>query len=510
MITLNGKNIVESVFPNGETNFNVNKQELVDMVNEAAHMAGEGVPYTLGDARGIITVELVYESDVDLFRLFMLAEILKDAGVIANTTLMMEFVPYSQMDREMPGHNFSLKYFANLVNACGFACVCIRDPHSYVTPALLNNCVEYNGVGAGLACEYDYVMYPDAGAMKKYGEIIRKDAECYVRPLTLPKELFGVKRRNLVTGEIVSYDVIAPPDEDLTGKSVLIIDDLVMGGRTFKEAAKALRKMGAAKVDLHVTHLMPQAKEFYYSKGDGLINDIMTWDTLHVIPELNTVEDLDAPEKPTIGNILVAKGDMMTLWNDENVARLGFSKPEEVAVVFADPVNLYGVAGGGLAYFFRLKFPELYRTYKQWCNVMKEEHRERNIATVQLVVDEPNKGLWLHDRYFPSRAAMLMNTMPYGELHIEDSESAIERALEDLGTVCSKTQMDEDLGYEKRVLVLPALGCGIGGVRWAWAQPKLKEYAKKYIDAGIFTKVVIMEPGYEKGKFDIVDNGITE
>jgi len=40
----------------------------------------------------------------------------------------------------------------------------------------------------------------------------------------------------------------------VTGKDCLIVDDLADGGRTFKYLAEALKKQGASKVYLYVTH----------------------------------------------------------------------------------------------------------------------------------------------------------------------------------------------------------------------------------------------------------------
>ena len=58
---------------------------------------------------------------------------------------------------------------------------------------------------------------------------------------------------------------------DVTGKSVLIADDICDGGRTFIELAKVLKERGAAHIHLHVTHGI-------FSKGkavfEGLIDTV--------------------------------------------------------------------------------------------------------------------------------------------------------------------------------------------------------------------------------------------
>ena len=191
--------------------------------------------------------------------------------------LKIKYFPYCQMDREMPTHLFSLKYVAQIINELKFDNILVCDPHSNVLPALLNRCeVEYP-VKKVKFDNYNLLFYPDNGAAKKYSEI-----------LDMPYR-FGNKKRNLDTGEIVCYEVIADK-ADIEGKRILIVDDMVMGGRTFVEAAKALREMGASQVDLYVTHLKPESRKFYNSKGNGLIDNIYSADTLEMIPIFNTPE----------------------------------------------------------------------------------------------------------------------------------------------------------------------------------------------------------------------------
>jgi ribose-phosphate pyrophosphokinase len=161
----------------------------------------------------------------------------------------------------------------------------VYDPHSNVLPALLNHCKEYYPVNDFLLDEtyyndglpWDLLFFPDNGAAKKYSEALDEPYR------------FGNKKRNLDTGEIVCYEVIADK-ADIEGKKILIVDDMVMGGRTFVEAAKTLREMGASQVDLYVTHLKPESRKFYNSKGNGLIDNIYTADTLKLIPVFETPE----------------------------------------------------------------------------------------------------------------------------------------------------------------------------------------------------------------------------
>lgn len=262
MVTFNGVNVVKGRFPNNEVDYEnicTSKEENKERWD---------------------VFELIYESNEDLFNLLVMKKRWDDAGwnfKKEKCCLKIKYFPYCQMDREMPTHLFSLKYVAQIINELKFDNVLVYDPHSNVLPALINHCEVKYPVKKMKFDNYNLILYPDNGAAKKYSEI-----------LDMPYR-FGNKKRNLDTGEIVCYEVIADK-ADIEGKRILIVDDMVMGGRTFVEAAKALREMGASQVDLYVTHLKPEARKFYNSKGNGLIDNIYSADTLEMIPIFNTPE----------------------------------------------------------------------------------------------------------------------------------------------------------------------------------------------------------------------------
>lgn len=276
MLKINGVNVVQGRFPNGE----------VDYCRV----------FDFGLTTEVFRFELIFESNEDLFNLIVMKKMFDDSVCSAYhkpTILEIKFFPYSQMDRDMSSHGFSLKYVADIINDLKFDLVKICDPHSNVTPALIKHCkVEY-GITTFLNCcaihdedydnNYDLLFFPDNGAAKKYVEV-----------LGCKKYRFGNKKRNLETGEIECYEVIANK-EDIEGKRILIIDDICMGGRTFVEAAKALKEMGAACVELYITHMMPQSKRFYETKGDGWIDEIHTEDTLGIFKS-NEVQEIEFTE----------------------------------------------------------------------------------------------------------------------------------------------------------------------------------------------------------------------
>jgi len=140
-----------------------------------------------------------------------------------------------------------LKYFCEFVNSLRFDKVIVRDAHSNVSLALLNNVVAepIDGdigylVASLLDSESDIVFYPDEGSCKRYSDMI-----------SFPYA-FGVKKRDWNTGKIIGLDI----QGDLPNApfNVLIIDDISSYGGTFYHSAKKLKELGAEKVYLYVTH----------------------------------------------------------------------------------------------------------------------------------------------------------------------------------------------------------------------------------------------------------------
>lgn len=166
--------------------------------------------------------------------------------------LFMPYVPYSRQDRVCnEGESFALGVFANLINSMNFEKVIIADPHSDVSAAIVNNVEiisqidiigKFDAFTKFLLGGVTFIA-PDAGSNKKISKLAAYFGhEDFIR---------ADKLRNLATGEIKETIVYA---DRLDGRTIVIVDDICDGGRTFIELAKVLKKKGAAKVVLFVTH----------------------------------------------------------------------------------------------------------------------------------------------------------------------------------------------------------------------------------------------------------------
>lgn len=212
-----------------------------------------------------------YESMDELITVLMLAGHIHDCG--SSVSLRMPYVPNARMDRV---HGFSeiftLRHFCRLINDAQFVSVHILDPHSHVTPALLDRVVvhtpeDHINHALSLIMEKErarpFVVYPDEGASKRYS-------------LDIVDAAFGIKKRNWDTGKIEGLVLNGriPPN-----RPALIVDDICSYGGTFVCAAKELRKVGVENIYLYVTHCEENifAGEVF---SCGLIKKVFTTDSI--------------------------------------------------------------------------------------------------------------------------------------------------------------------------------------------------------------------------------------
>lgn len=162
------------------------------------------------------------------------------------------FIPYfpaARQDRVMiPGEPLSVKVYADIINSLNLNKIQVFDPHSEVTPALLNNCE--------VVTNYDFIQQ----AIKKIGNevlLISPDGGALKKIYKVSEYLGGVeviecsKSRDVKTGKLSGFKVYS---EDLQGKDCLIVDDICDGGGTFIGLAEELKNKKAGNLYLAVSH----------------------------------------------------------------------------------------------------------------------------------------------------------------------------------------------------------------------------------------------------------------
>lgn len=223
-------------------------------------------------------VEWFYDSDEEVFTLMCVVDMIRRISKNPRIKLWIPYLPNARMDRiKKPEQNFSLKVFANFINSLNFDKVVVYNVHSNVSEALIDNIVNMSpnsDVGAVISkYKPDVIYFPDEGACKRYA-----DLAC-IKNYGLPV-IFGIKKRDFATGKILGLDVVS--DTDLTGKKVLIVDDICSAGGTFKFSAMKLKELGASDVALYVSHCEDNIQNGDLLKTD-LVSKIYTTDSiLHI------------------------------------------------------------------------------------------------------------------------------------------------------------------------------------------------------------------------------------
>ena len=165
------------------------------------------------------------------------------------STLCIPYFPAARQDRAMvPGEPLSAKVYADIIHMLGFRKVIAFDPHSDVTPAVLDNCEvipnhRFIELITKKITSPVLLVSPDAGALKKIYKVSEflggvQVVECG-------------KRRDVHTGNLAGFTVHA---DDLGGKDCLIVDDICDGGGTFIGLANVLKSKNAGKLYLAVSH----------------------------------------------------------------------------------------------------------------------------------------------------------------------------------------------------------------------------------------------------------------
>lgn len=184
----------------------------------------------------------------DLGLICITVDALRRMGV-KEIKLFIPYFPAARQDRVMvAGEPLSVKVYADIINALNLESVTVFDPHSEVTPALLNGCVTVSNhqfikkVIEKIGTEVKLIS-PDGGALKKIYKVSEflggvEVVECS-------------KSRDVKTGKLSGFKVYA---EDLNGQDCLIVDDICDGGGTFIGLAQELKNKNAGKLYLAISH----------------------------------------------------------------------------------------------------------------------------------------------------------------------------------------------------------------------------------------------------------------
>lgn len=227
----------------------------------------------IGVDKVFITMSITSFQSIE--KLFCAAKSLKGRNRNVEIHLYCPYFLGARSDRNFEaGDNHYLRdIICPIINDLNLASITLLDPHSYVLPGILNNCTVdtfkqhlfYNWVKKQIDSGEEIIaIAPDAGAVKR--------AELFGAAQTL----YCAKTR---VGETVS--VIVPPVPN--NATLVIVDDICDGGRTFIEIANNISKSHTGKVFLVVTHGI-------FSKGTAILykhfNEIYSTDSFNTNTEI--------------------------------------------------------------------------------------------------------------------------------------------------------------------------------------------------------------------------------
>lgn len=260
MILVNDKQVEFTKFPDGTTSFRFSPHLPPWMFAQPMESP-------------IFSITWKYDNDEECILLWYLTNHIRENNQRPIIRLSLPYIPNARMDRVKNADEvFTLKWFAEFINALGFDRVLVSDPHSNVSTALFDRvCVidaqsNIRRVLDKLNDKNVLLCYPDEGAAKRYSSQAGRE---YV---------FCIKHRDWRTGKIERLELTSP--EKVTDRNVLIVDDICSRGGTFTFTAKALKEAGANEVYLYVTHC-----ENTIHSGtvltDGLISRVFTTDSIY-------------------------------------------------------------------------------------------------------------------------------------------------------------------------------------------------------------------------------------
>lgn len=202
----------------------------------------------------------LFENEAELFHILQLTKLLQVEfkGVVV---LDAPYLPYARQDKEISNQTtWALHLLAELLKSSGIKEVTTFDQHSSIyfkntSPVEFHRAI----------INHDIICFPDKGARTRYPHLFEKPF------------VYCDKVRNQLTGQIEGLSLNLN-DQELSGKSIIIIDDLCDGGGTFIQVARALKNYSPLSIDLCVSHgLFSNGKQILYDAG---INQVFTTNSL--------------------------------------------------------------------------------------------------------------------------------------------------------------------------------------------------------------------------------------
>ena len=189
-------------------------------------------------------------TDKHIIEFLLLADAIERAGA-EEVIAVIPWLGYSLQDKVFrPGEPISAKVVANMVSSSFVKRIILIDLHNSSIPGFFSKPTLHlsamslmaDHISNEIEDKSNYVVAsPDFGGLKRAFEFAER--------LDLPLAKID-KRRDLHTRKIVGMNL----NGEVTNKTVLIFDDVILSGGTVRQAAHILKKHGAKEVVFLATH----------------------------------------------------------------------------------------------------------------------------------------------------------------------------------------------------------------------------------------------------------------
>lgn len=216
----------------------------------------------------------------DLFLLTQVLDVLNRHGI--EPTVYIYYLMGARMDRIMSFNEpFTLDIIANILN--GFkAKYEIVEPHNM---DIIERKYGWNSFHYCHNTTGSIVCYPDEGAMKRYSrgtsfDSVKKDI------------IYCSKKRDRLTGKLSGFEINCN-QIDIKDKDVIVLDDLIDGGRTFCGIAPLIREKGVRTLSIMACHAVQkegiERVAALYDKV-RITNSYFSWDSVELPKNVEVID----------------------------------------------------------------------------------------------------------------------------------------------------------------------------------------------------------------------------
>lgn len=270
----------------GELGVNIGNVNISKFANDEKRVS-------VGKGSGAAAILQSFSKPVDeqIIEFCLLSDALSRAGY-SELVGIVPWLGYSKQDKIfLPGEALSAKVIAQIIQTTKIKKLITFDLHNRAITGFFDiPVVELSAKPLFIKYFQDkirnqkseirnyVVVAPDEGAVKASAAIARE---------------LGVgiaymdKRRDLATGEVK----VVGMSGEVSGKNVIIVDDMIVTGSTMMESAEYLKKMGAVSVGVAATHhlYLPGVQE---KLEESEIDEVVVSDTVAVNSQIHKYKKL--------------------------------------------------------------------------------------------------------------------------------------------------------------------------------------------------------------------------